>query len=223
MAGSVGPEPTARPEELDESLAATPSGATQEGGEGPDGESRASADGATPPLTPLAAGYAPDGEALRGTRFEFGGRRPYSFQPRRSSPDAGPGAGPGGPGGPGGLASAAGQRPLPGIGTVALGKVVRTAPYGAFVDFLGFRGLIHISQLLPGYRVERVEDVVQMSDEVVVRVIAVDPERRHINLALVPTAPGVTHLGGAPAPSTGTPAPSGGAAAPPRPHPPGPP
>src|SRR5437763_1187695 len=36
--------------------------------------------------------------------------------------------------------------------------------------------------------------------EVVVRVIAIDPERRHINLALVPTAPGVTHPTGAAAP-----------------------
>src|SRR4029079_6749875 len=83
------------------------------------------------------------------------------------------------------------QRPVAGIGTVALGRVIRTAPYGAFVDFLGFRGLIHISQLMPGYRVERVEDVVQVSDEVQVRVIGVDPERRHINLALVTkVAPG---------------------------------
>src|SRR5439155_22491382 len=109
-----------------------------------------------------------------------------SLQPRRPMPDAVTQ--------PGHPASAAAQRLLPGIGTVALGKVVRTAAYGAFVDFLGFRGLIHISQLLPGYRVERVEDVVETGDEFVVRVIAIDPERRHINLALVPTAPGVTHL-----------------------------
>ncbi|HET7768970.1 MAG TPA: hypothetical protein VFN74_09335, partial [Chloroflexota bacterium] len=38
---------------------------------------------------------------------------------------------------------------------------------------------------LPGQRVERVEDVVQLQDEVQVRVIGVDPERRHINLVLV--------------------------------------
>ncbi|MGH2370872.1 MAG: S1 RNA-binding domain-containing protein, partial [Chloroflexota bacterium] len=114
-------------------------------------------------------GYPPDDEALRGTRFEFGGRRPFSFAPPR-------------------VTYRTPQRPLPGIGTVALGRVTRTAPYGAFVDFLGYRGLVHISQLLPGYRVERVEDVVQVGNEVVVRVIAVDPERRHINLALVPSA-----------------------------------
>ena len=109
---------------------------------------------------------APDSDALRGTRFEFGGRRPYSFVPPR-------------------VAERAAGRPLPGIGTVALGHVSRIVPYGAFVDFLGFRGMIHISQLRPGQRVERVEDVVQLQDEVQVRVIGVDPERRHINLLLV--------------------------------------
>ncbi|CAA9295378.1 MAG: hypothetical protein AVDCRST_MAG77-5154 [uncultured Chloroflexi bacterium] len=112
-------------------------------------------------------GAAVDEEALRGTRFEFGGRRPYAFTPPRVDTTRQAG------------------RPLPGIGTVALGRVARITAYGAFVDFLGFRGLVHISQLLPGHRVERVEDVVQDADEVQVRVIGVDPERRHINLALV--------------------------------------
>jgi len=107
-----------------------------------------------------------DREALRGTRFEFGGRRPYAF-PTASA------------------AAKAANRPLPGIGTVALGKVSRVAQFGAFVDFLGFRGLVHISQLLPGQRVERVEDVLQLNDEAQIRVIGIDPERRHINLALI--------------------------------------
>ena len=120
-------------------------------------------------------------EALRGTRFEFGGRRPYSFAPPRVVERA---AGPG--------------RPLPGIGTVALGQVSRIVPYGAFVDFLGFRGMIHVSQLRPGQRVERVEDVLQLQDQVQVRVIGVDPERRHINLVLVTkvdAAPGEEVIG----------------------------
>lgn len=122
---------------------------------------------------------AGDAAALRGTRFEFGGRRPYSFPPPR-------------------VTYRPVQRPLPGIGTVALGKVARLVPYGAFVDFLGFRGLVHVSQLLPGQRVERVEDVVQEGSEVVVRVIAIDPERRHINLTLVPSAPGAVPVTAAP-------------------------
>src|SRR5688572_22761053 len=117
---------------------------------------------------PPPASKPSDSEALRGTRFEFGGRRPYSFAPPRVAERA-PASG----------------RPLPGIGTVAIGHVSRLVPYGAFVDFLGFRGMIHVSQLQPGQRVERVEDVVQLQDEVQVRVIGVDPERRHINLVLV--------------------------------------
>src|SRR5688572_19554546 len=117
---------------------------------------------------PPPASKPSDSEALRGTRFEFGGRRPYSFAPPRVAERA-PAPG----------------RPLPGIGTVAIGHVSRIVPYGAFVDFLGFRGMIHISQLQPGQRVERVEDVVDLQDEVQVRVIGVDPERRHINLVLV--------------------------------------
>lgn len=123
-----------------------------------------------------------DDESLRGTRFEFGGRRPYSYAPPRP-------------------AYRSSGRPLPGVGTVALGKVSRTTQYGAFVDFLGFRGLVHISQLVPGMRVERVEDVVNVGDEVRVRVIAVDPERRHINLALDPLAvdrPSVSVSGSSP-------------------------
>ncbi len=80
-------------------------------------------------------------------------------------------------------------RPLPRVGTEALGRCVRLARYGAFVDFSGHRGLIHISQLRPGLRVERVEDVINIGDEVVVRVIAVDPQARHVNLTYVGPAP----------------------------------
>ena len=80
-------------------------------------------------------------------------------------------------------------RPLPRVGTEALGRCVRLTRYGAFVDFSGHRGLIHISQLRPGLRVERVEDVITIGDEVVVRVIAVDPQARHVNLTYVCPAP----------------------------------
>jgi len=87
-------------------------------------------------------------------------------------------------------------RPLPRVGTEALGRCVRLARYGAFVDFSGHRGLIHISQLRPGLRVERVEDVITIGDEVVVRVIAVDPQARHVNLAYVGPAPHLSGGGG---------------------------
>ena len=138
----------------------------------PDRPAPAVPDAPAGPGAATGPGGAPDPAALRGTRFEFGGRRPLSVPPPR-------------------VTYRPPQRPLPGLGTVALGKVTRVAPYGAFVDFLGFRGLVHISQLQPGHRVERVEDVVLEGHQVVVRVIAVDPERRHINLALVPDAAGI--------------------------------
>ncbi|MCL5784328.1 MAG: S1 RNA-binding domain-containing protein, partial [Patescibacteria group bacterium] len=53
------------------------------------------------------------------------------------------------------------------------GKVVRIAPFGAFVEILpGRDGLLHISQMAP-YRVEKPEDIVQVGQEVHVRVTEV--------------------------------------------------
>ena len=121
---------------------------------------------------PVEGAIFPDPETLRGTRFGFGGRRPAAPPvPVRIAPPS------------------ASNRPLPNVGTEALGRCFRIEPYGAFVEFLGYRGLVHISQLRPGLRVERVEDEVQIGDEVVVRVIAVDPERRHLNLAMIRRTP----------------------------------
>ncbi|HEY3377265.1 MAG TPA: polyribonucleotide nucleotidyltransferase [Armatimonadota bacterium] len=60
-------------------------------------------------------------------------------------------------------------------GEVYVGKVVKIAPFGAFVEIApGRDGMIHISQLAHE-RVERVEDVVNVGDEVVVKVIEKDP------------------------------------------------
>jgi polyribonucleotide nucleotidyltransferase len=60
------------------------------------------------------------------------------------------------------------------VGEIYLGKVVRILPYGAFVEVLpGKDGLVHISELAD-YRVERVEDVVNIGDEINVMVIDVD-------------------------------------------------
>jgi polyribonucleotide nucleotidyltransferase len=66
-------------------------------------------------------------------------------------------------------------------GDVYLGKVTRTIPIGAFVEFLpGKEGMIHISQLAD-YRVKTVEDEVNVGDEVVVKIREVD-NRGRINL-----------------------------------------
>ena len=62
------------------------------------------------------------------------------------------------------------------IGRIYTGRVARITNFGAFVEILpGTDGLVHISQLAD-YRVESVEDVVQVGDEVMVMVTDVDPE-----------------------------------------------
>ena len=62
------------------------------------------------------------------------------------------------------------------VGDEFTGKVVRLAPFGAFVEIApGKDGLVHISQMAPG-RVERVEDVVSEGQEIKVRVTDVTPD-----------------------------------------------
>jgi len=69
-------------------------------------------------------------------------------------------------------------------GEVFEGKVKRVLNFGAFVEILpNQEGLIHISKL-SSKRVEKVEDVVNVGDEVSVKVIEVDKQGR-INLALI--------------------------------------
>ncbi len=62
------------------------------------------------------------------------------------------------------------------IGDVYLGKVVSILPIGAQVEIKpGKKGLVHISKL-SNKRVERVEDVVSLGDEILVRVIDIKPD-----------------------------------------------
>ena len=62
------------------------------------------------------------------------------------------------------------------IGEIYLGKVVRIMPFGAFVElFPGRDGLVHISEL-ETHRVERVEDIVNLGDEINVMVTDIDPQ-----------------------------------------------
>jgi len=62
------------------------------------------------------------------------------------------------------------------LGAVYLGKVVGITKFGAFVNILpGRDGLVHISKLGRGKRVDRVEDVLELNQEISVRVDEIDP------------------------------------------------
>ena len=65
----------------------------------------------------------------------------------------------------------------PAVGFTATGKVVRILPIGAFVEFKGKEGMIHISKLSKA-RVEKVEDVVKIGDSVDIKVIKIDEKGR---------------------------------------------
>ena len=68
------------------------------------------------------------------------------------------------------------------VGSIFKGKVVNIMPFGAFVEFLpGVDGMVHISKL-EDRRVEKVEDVVSVGDEIMVKVIEIDRQGR-INLS----------------------------------------
>ncbi|HKF78920.1 MAG TPA: polyribonucleotide nucleotidyltransferase [Candidatus Dormibacteraeota bacterium] len=68
------------------------------------------------------------------------------------------------------------------VGRVYRGKVVRIMPFGAFVEVLPNQdGLVHVSRLTD-HRVERVEEVVNVGDEIMVKAIEIDSQGR-LNLS----------------------------------------
>jgi polyribonucleotide nucleotidyltransferase len=74
------------------------------------------------------------------------------------------------------------------VGEIYLGKVVRVTTFGAFVEILpGKEGLVHISKLAHE-RVKKVEDVVNIGDEITVKVVEIDKQGR-INLSRKDTLP----------------------------------
>ena len=69
--------------------------------------------------------------------------------------------------------------PTADIGATYRGRVVNITKFGAFVNILpGRDGLVHISKLGGGRRIDRVEDVVELGDELEVVVEDVDPNGR---------------------------------------------
>lgn len=71
----------------------------------------------------------------------------------------------------------------PEVGVIYTGKVVKTVDFGAFVNFMGSRdGLVHISELAD-HRVGQTTDVVNVGDEVKVKLIGID-DRGKVKLSL---------------------------------------
>jgi polyribonucleotide nucleotidyltransferase len=69
------------------------------------------------------------------------------------------------------------------VGDTFNGKVVKTTTFGAFVELVkGTDGLLHISAVKPGERVDTVEDVLSAGDMLDVTVVEVDRERGRIGL-----------------------------------------
>lgn len=67
----------------------------------------------------------------------------------------------------------------PELGEIFTGKVVRITDFGAFIEFLpGVDGMVHISQLSSEH-LRKVEDAVQMGDEVMVMIIDRSPEGKY--------------------------------------------
>src|SRR5882724_1167308 len=87
-----------------------------------------------------------------------------------------------------GLINAIANPQLPKIGERYLGTVVKTAAFGAFVSLVpGKDGLVHISKLGNGKRINKVEDVVKVGDKLRVEVVDIDNRGK---VSLVPVVEG---------------------------------
>jgi len=70
-------------------------------------------------------------------------------------------------------------------GETVTGKVIRTAPFGAFVEVLpGIEGLVHLSEFSYEKRVNKAEDVVAAGDMVSVKIKEIDPAQKRISLSM---------------------------------------
>ena len=70
------------------------------------------------------------------------------------------------------------------VGEIYDGKVLKIKPFGAIVSLPNsIPGLVHISQITNGF-IENIEDVLAIGEEVVVRVVTIDPEAGKISLTM---------------------------------------
>ncbi|MGD0882872.1 MAG: polyribonucleotide nucleotidyltransferase [Acidimicrobiales bacterium] len=86
--------------------------------------------------------------------------------------------------------------PLAEVGATYQGKVVNITKFGAFVNILpGRDGLLHISKMGQGKRIERVEDVFELGQAVEVKVDDIDPQGK-VSLSLAGEAPAASGSSG---------------------------
>ena len=74
------------------------------------------------------------------------------------------------------------------VGAIVRGIVRRLADFGAFVDIGGVDGLVHVTDLSWG-RVKHPSDVVNVGEEIDVKILSIDPERERISLSYKQTQP----------------------------------
>lgn len=71
------------------------------------------------------------------------------------------------------------------VGNIVQGKVMRLAPFGAFVEVLpGIEGLVHVSEMSWGRRVNKPEEVVKPGDIISVKVKEINTEDHRVSLSL---------------------------------------
>lgn len=78
---------------------------------------------------------------------------------------------------------------VPTVGDIYDAKVVSIFPFGAFVDFNGKSGLLHISEI-SDKRVANVEDVLKIGDPVRVKLVGTDPKTGKLRLSAKAVKPG---------------------------------
>jgi len=70
------------------------------------------------------------------------------------------------------------------VGDIVTGKVVSITSFGAFVELEpGLEGLVHISQVAD-HRINKIEDVLKVGDEVKVKIMDIKPEEHRISLSI---------------------------------------